>query len=131
MRTLMVAGLVALGGLALGGCYGELHAAYPRGEVAVPFGPPAPVAQVPSPQPAIGTIWTAGYWDWRPSLHRYQWMPGRWVRPPRPGVVYLPPRWEESHRRWRRLPARWIRGQAYDRYGRTVWFDTLGRPHSF
>lgn len=125
MRSL----LLALGVALAAGCYA--HSGYPPpGTPAITVAPPPqPVVEVPPPEPRLGMVWTAGYWDWRTD--HYGWVPGKWVVPPRSGVVYLPPRWQEGRRGWYLVPPRWVAGQARDRHGRLVWFDSLGRPHYF
>ncbi|HTJ65370.1 MAG TPA: adenylate cyclase [Alphaproteobacteria bacterium] len=43
------------------------------------------------PMPAVGYIWTPGYWGYGGG--DYYWIPGVWVRPPRIGVLWTPPWW--------------------------------------
>jgi hypothetical protein len=38
-----------------------------------------------------GTLWTPGYWYWRPQ--GYFWIRGAWVRPPQVGVLWTPGYW--------------------------------------
>ena len=122
----------------LAGCYGTVEgSAYPattappasRATVAVLVPPPTPIVEAPPPRPYVGAAWQAGSWEWRSDLGRYSWVPGRWVTAPRSGVVYVPPRWERTDHGYMRVPGRWQNGTAQDRYGRTVWYDSLGRPH--
>jgi hypothetical protein len=98
-------------------------------ETAVAVAPPAPIPEAPPPRPYYGAIWQSGYWRWSPTTAQYAWSPGRWTAPPRPGVVYLPPHWERNGSGWILMEGRWVTGQAYDRYGRHVWYDNKGRPH--
>jgi hypothetical protein len=74
----------------------------PRGEhgdetpVAIPFPPPpARVEVLPAP-PSDNALWRDGHWRWDET--RFVWLPGRWVEPPRPGVVWAPPRTLRSKR---------------------------------
>lgn len=119
-------------GLMLGGCYsgyyGRASVKTPAA-VSVAVAPPAPLLETPTPRPAYGLSWQAGYWDWRGS--RYDWVPGRWTAPPRPGVVFVPPQWQQTPYGWQRQPGRWVAGQELDAYGRQVWYDALGRKHYF
>jgi hypothetical protein len=41
--------------------------------------------------PAVGYIWTPGYWAWDDS--DYYWVPGTWVRPPSVGLLWTPGYW--------------------------------------
>lgn len=59
--------------------------------VSVSFGPPAlPVYEQP-PCPAVGYIWTPGYWAYGPN--GYFWVPGTWVTAPEPGLLWTPGYW--------------------------------------
>ncbi|MGH9500411.1 MAG: YXWGXW repeat-containing protein [Terriglobales bacterium] len=59
--------------------------------VSVGFGPPAlPVYEQP-PCPAVGYIWTPGYWGYGPN--GYYWVPGTWVMAPQPGLLWTPGYW--------------------------------------
>jgi hypothetical protein len=98
--------------------------------LAVP--PPAAVIEQPSPEPYPGAVWMAGYWDYRPDIGKHVWVAGRWGRPPRADVVWMPPRWISSEDgRYQMLPGRWARGVSRDAYGRHVYYDAAGRPHYF
>ena len=133
MRTL---GGVLLGVVVLGaGCYHDRYAtaSYARARpVEVAVAPPAPIDEQPPPEPYVGAVWMAGYWDWRADVDRHVWVAGHWSTPPRVGVVYMPPSWRNNgHGRYYRTPGRWIEGQARDPYGRHVAYDSYGRPHYF
>ena len=52
--------------------------------------PPLPVYEQPA-IPAIGYIWTPGYWAWGPG--GYYWVPGTWVLPPAVGLLWTPGYW--------------------------------------
>lgn len=59
---------------------------------AVSFGPPAlPVYEQP-PCPAVGYIWTPGFWAWDPDFG-YYWVPGTWVMSPFVGAMWTPGYW--------------------------------------
>ncbi len=64
-------------------------------QIVVRIGPPAPVVERRGPPPRAGFVWVGGYHRW--GGQRYVWVPGRWMRPPRPRAVWVPGRW--VHRR--------------------------------
>lgn len=57
--------------------------------------PPPPVVETVVVSPGPGYVWVSGYWRW--YSHRWVWMPGAWVIPPRHGAVWVGGHWE---RRW-------------------------------
>lgn len=61
----------------------------PPAEVAVDVPPPSGTWE-PSPAPANGHVWSAGYYEW--TGERYQWKPGQWVLA-REGMEYRQRRW--------------------------------------
>src|SRR5438445_9594610 len=136
-RGMRMFGGVLLGVVVLGaGCYhheDEYGPGYARATpIEVAVAPPAPIDEQPPPEPYVGSVWMAGYWDWRADVGRHVWVAGHWARPPQAGVVYMPPSWRADGRgRYQRLPGRWIPGQARDPYGRHVAYDSYGRPHYF
>jgi hypothetical protein len=119
-------------GVLLVGCY-EGYAVQPAYTVsaAVSVAPPPPVDEALPPAPYPGAAWLAGSWEWRPLEQRYVWAGGRWGRPPGPGLVYRPPVWSRAGAFYRREPGRWVSGMTVDRFGRRVYYDSLGRPHYF
>jgi hypothetical protein len=59
--------------------------------LSVRIGPPAlPVYEQP-PCPALGYLWTPGFWAYGPA--GYYWVPGVWVAPPRVGFLWTPGYW--------------------------------------
>jgi WXXGXW repeat (2 copies) len=61
--------------------------------------PPPPVrGGVVGVAPGPGYVWVGGYQRWTGS--RYVWVAGRWVRPPRPGAVWVQPRYVHSGSTW-------------------------------
>jgi hypothetical protein len=99
-QKFLVAALVA-GGALLSGC-----ATYGRGGYAsVRYGPPAPRYGVIGYAPGPGYIWTDGYWNL--SGNRWNWINGRWQRPPRRGATWVTPRWERRGNSWRFRDGRW------------------------
>jgi hypothetical protein len=59
--------------------------------VSVGFGPPALPVYVQPPCPAVGYMWTPGYWAYSPN--GYFWVPGTWVLAPQPGLLWTPGYW--------------------------------------
>ena len=62
-------------------------------DISVNIEPPAlPVYEQP-PLPALGYIWTPGFWAWDADDEDYYWVPGAWVAPPRRGLLWTPAYW--------------------------------------
>jgi len=59
--------------------------------ISVDFAPPALPVYVQPPCPAVGYIWTPGYWAWDDG--DYYWVPGTWVLAPAPGLLWTPGYW--------------------------------------
>ena len=57
----------------------------------VRIAPPRVVVQRRDRPPARGYVWIQGYQNW--NGERYQWVPGRWEQPPRPGARWVSHRW--------------------------------------
>jgi hypothetical protein len=61
-------------------------------DVVVKIAPPAPQSvAVIGRAPSSKYVWIGGYYRWNGS--RYVWVAGKWIVPPRVGVVWIPPRW--------------------------------------
>ena len=46
----------------------------------------------PSVPPGFANpYWISGYWGWKNT--DWEWIPGRWVERPRPGVIWINPRY--------------------------------------
>jgi hypothetical protein len=67
--------------------------------------PPPPVVERHAPPPGRGYTWVAGYHRW--DGHRYIWVGGRWVVPPRPRAIWIPGHWVDSPRGWFWRPGHW------------------------
>jgi len=92
------AAVAVLGGsLALASCAGFNTYAYAR------IGPPAPHYEYYAPRP--GYVWTSGYYRW--SGRSYHWVPGRYVRAPYRGAVWVAPRWQHDNRGWFMVEGHW------------------------
>ena len=67
-------------------------------QVIVRVRPPRVVVERPLPPPGPRYVWLPGYYRWNGI--RYIWVPGRYVIPPRPGVVWIAPRWIQRNGTW-------------------------------
>lgn len=75
-------------------------------QIAIRIGPPPPVYERRGPAPDRGYVWIGGYH--RYNGDHYEWVPGRWDRPPQDHQRWVAHRWrhhgdhyemEEGH--WR------------------------------
>jgi hypothetical protein len=83
---------VLLGVVLLGGAIGVA-------QTVIRVAPPPPVrVGVVGVAPHPGYVWVGGYQSWNGT--RYVWVNGRWVRPPRAGVIWVSPRWVSSGGGW-------------------------------
>lgn len=68
--------------------------------------PPPPIQyEAPPPMPAVGYVWTPGYWA--PYGGRYVWHRGYWVNPPYYGAAWRPARWVHEGPGWRYYEGGW------------------------
>jgi hypothetical protein len=74
-------------------------------QVVVRVRPPRVVVERPVPPPGPRYVWTPGLYRWEGA--RYIWVPGRYVIPPRPGVVWIAPRWVERNGSWFFIEGYW------------------------
>lgn len=74
-------------------------------EVFVRVAPPRPLVERRIPAPGPGYVWTSGYhrWDGR----AYVWMPGAWVRPPRPHAHWVAAHWAHRGGGWVLVEGHW------------------------
>lgn len=79
--------------------------AAPRGRLYLRVAPPAPLVQVRTVAPGPNVVWVGGHQRW--SGARYDWVPGRWVVPPRPRAAWVSGRWVQSRRGWYWVDGRW------------------------
>jgi hypothetical protein len=61
--------------------------------VTVGFAPPPLPMYVQPPCPALGYIWTPGYWAYSYDAGDYYWVPGTWVVAPAFGLLWTPGYW--------------------------------------
>src|SRR5688572_15801710 len=80
--------------------YAEVYVAQP---------PPPPVVEYATPPPGHGYVWLQGYWDW--TGYDWYWTPGYWTHP-RPGYVYVSPRYVRDGGRWRYHRSHWMDGRG-------------------
>jgi hypothetical protein len=80
----------------------------PQPDAVVQPSTPAPVVVTQGPPPSMLVeavpvapgpeyYWTPGYWAWRGA---WVWSPGVWVVRPRPGAIWIGPRWAHRGRNW-------------------------------
>jgi len=67
-------------------------------QVVVRVGPPRVIVERLIPRPGPRYVWIPGYYRWGGA--RYVWVPGRYEVPPRPGVVWIAPRWVQRGGSW-------------------------------
>ncbi len=67
--------------------------------------PPPPRIGVVGYAPGPGYIWADGFYDLRGS--RWVWVPGSWIRPPRPRALWVRPYWEPHRRGYRFHRGHW------------------------
>ena len=102
----VAAGVAALG---LTGCVAYPVASAGDG-VYVNTAPPAPIHEVVTVAPAIGMVWTPGFWAW--TGVRYQWTAGRWAHPPEGRSQWQPGYWQHTPRGHVYVPGAWRAGSA-------------------
>jgi hypothetical protein len=97
-HTLTRCGVLVLGAASVFG--GTTLAAWPTPShamdaigigISITIAPPPLPIYVQPPMPAIGYIWTPGYWAW--SDDGYYWVPGTWVMAPFVGALWTPGYW--------------------------------------
>jgi WXXGXW repeat (2 copies) len=84
-------------------------------QISVYIGQPPPRVRYErhGPVPGPGYAWVNGYWS--PEGDRYEWVPGRWDRPPYQGARWVRPRYEHHrHKGWKVRKGHWDR----DEHGR-------------
>lgn len=91
-KAFLASGALAAGVL-LGGC-----AIHGRAVLYAPEGPPPVVAEITTSSPGGGYIWIPGYHSW--TGNTYVWIGGRWERPPRGRVQWVPGRWVHGRHGW-------------------------------
>jgi hypothetical protein len=68
-------------------------------QTVIRIAPPPPVrVGIVGVAPGPSYVWVAGYQRW--NGNGYVWVAGRWVRPPRAGVIWVQPRYVHSGSTW-------------------------------
>ncbi len=100
MKRILLTGVFGIATL-LAGCGGG----YYGGGYYAGYAPPAPRYEYVGVAPGPGFVWTRGYWDYRGR--NWNWVGGRWVRPPRPHAVWVPHEWRNEGGRYRFYRGHW------------------------
>jgi len=60
-------------------------------------------------RPSAAHMWVAEEWRWNPGIRNYEYVPGRWAIPPRPGLVWVRGHWVKRtyHPGYRWVPGQW------------------------
>jgi hypothetical protein len=75
-------------------------------EVIVRVAPPPPASTaVIGVAPGPRHVWIPGYQKW--NGNSYVWVAGRWMIPPRAGVVWVPPHWAPRRGGYVFVPGHW------------------------
>lgn len=99
LKSAFVAGIMMTAVPSFGQLYIGLH---------LRVAPPPPRKEVvPARPPHRGWVWIGGHYDWQPRPHRYIWVRGHWVRPPRARAMWVAGRWEQRHGDWVFIEGRW------------------------
>jgi hypothetical protein len=99
LKRLVFCGILATSALTVA-CSGGYASAY-----VMPAPPPPRVAGVVGYAPGPGYVWVDGFWDLRGS--RWNWVDGRWARPPRGRTAWVADRWERHGNHWRYNRGHW------------------------
>ena len=91
--------LIGVASLLVSGCVVRERTVYRQappqatvgGEVVVTDAPPPPIVETVTIAPGPAFIWIGGNWVWR---GHWVWEHGHWARPPHPGAVWVPHRYE-------------------------------------
>jgi hypothetical protein len=89
---------IAIGSLLVTSCVTRERVVYqqapPPGvseQVVIPEAPPPIIVETQTLAPGPGFIWIGGAWVWR---GQWIWTHGYWSRPPHPGAVWVPHRYQ-------------------------------------
>lgn len=74
-------------------------------EVVIRERPPHDVDEHRGPAPEHGYVWISGYQ--RYDHDHYEWVPGRWERPPHQHAVWMGYHWEHHHDHWVLIEGHW------------------------
>jgi len=100
MKQKLLGGAFVVASTILAACGGYGGSYYVRS------GPPAPrYYGAVGRSPGIGFVWTDGYWDWRGN--NWNWVDGRWMRPPHGRRVWVAPQWRRDGHGYRLRRGYW------------------------
>jgi hypothetical protein len=85
----------------------EAAPALAASRVYVRIAPPVEVVETRPAAPRAGYVWRPGYHRW--NHHRYEWVRGRWVRPPRGRHTWVSGHWAHERRGYYWVPGHWAR----------------------
>jgi len=105
-RALLAGALAAT--VSLAACVPPPPPGPPRDVAVIRMAPPPPRYEpvpVLPPDRASMEYWQAGHWRW--NGREYAWVPGRYERRPRPGAVWVEPRYERHGEGWVFVEGRW------------------------
>jgi len=77
----------------------------PPGVVYIRTRPPAATVEVVTIAPGPEFVWIRGYHRWDGAA--YVWVPGRWERRPRAGVVWVEGHWRHHRNGWYWIEGHW------------------------
>jgi len=99
---------VIVGGLLLAGLPASTAApvaAAPQVRAYIQIGPPQPAFERRPRAPGPGYVWIAGYYHH--DGRSYEWVPGRWERPPRAHARWSSGHWRHGRQGWYFIEGRW------------------------
>ena len=91
-----VIGLVFVGALAFSAV---------AADVVIRIAPPRMLVEKRPPPPSRNHVWISGYHRW--DGNAYNWTPGRWEQPPRPGAHWAPHHYVHQNGGWVLVEGRW------------------------
>jgi WXXGXW repeat (2 copies) len=74
-------------------------------QLVIRVGPPAPVYERRGPPPERGYVWVDGYHRYQGD--HYEWVPGRYDRPPHEGARWSRHHWVHRHGQWVMVEGHW------------------------
>ena len=74
-------------------------------EVIINLAPPRAVVETPPPSPGPLWVWDPGYHAWRGG--KYVWVPGHYIKKPRPTAKWVPGHYVQRPKGWVWVPGHW------------------------
>lgn len=75
------------------------------GQVVITVAPPAPVVETVPVSPGPNWVSDGGYHAWRGG--KYVWVPGHYIKKPRPNAVWVAGHYDKRGRGWVYVQGRW------------------------